>query len=195
MPTPRQRMIHRGMLGHYAGVFSRLVALIIDVVLFLLTLSLITLVMNNFADFIRLTTGFNIAQFVSDQMPDIAIPAWLANLSGFLLSSAFLYALLEVFFLSTAGRTPGKTFMGIRVVNSEGRHPSLFQSIVRQLGKYPSALLLLSGFWWVLFDGRRQGLHDKLARTFVIYTWDARPDETFLVEQIRSLPEPPQKQR
>jgi hypothetical protein len=33
-------------------------------------------------------------------------------------------------------------------------------------------------------DNRRQGLHDKIAGTYVIYSWDALPNEQFLADLI-----------
>ena len=33
-----------------------------------------------------------------------------------------------------------------------------------------SAILFL-GYLWILFDNRRQGFHDKIAGTFVVYSW------------------------
>jgi uncharacterized RDD family membrane protein YckC len=43
------------------------------------------------------------------------------------------------------------------------------------------------GFLWILVSDRRQGWHDLLAGTYVIYTWAARPDERFLAEEIADL--------
>jgi uncharacterized RDD family membrane protein YckC len=36
------------------------------------------------------------------------------------------------------------------------------------------------GFFWVLADNQRQGWHDNLARTYVIYAWKAVPHAIFL---------------
>ena len=42
------------------------------------------------------------------------------------------------------------------------------QPVVRVLGYIVSAILML-GFIWIAVDRRRQGFHDKLAGTFVVY--------------------------
>jgi uncharacterized RDD family membrane protein YckC len=42
------------------------------------------------------------------------------------------------------------------------------RSLVRVLAYSVSAILLL-GFLWIAVDRRRQGFHDKIAHTFVIY--------------------------
>lgn len=44
----------------------------------------------------------------------------------------------------------------------------------RVLGYYISFLALFLGFLWVLVDDRRQGWHDKIADTIVVYDWEAR---------------------
>jgi uncharacterized RDD family membrane protein YckC len=45
---------------------------------------------------------------------------------------------------------------------------------------------LFLGFFWILIDDRRQGWHDKIAGTCVVYTWHARPDETFFRKLLDS---------
>ena len=96
----------------------------------------------------------------------------------------FLY---NVLFLSFAGQTPGKALMGIRVVPLRGGKVSLWRASLRYIGYYLSGVLFGLGFFWILIDDRRLAWHDKLARTCMIYAWDARPDETFLVYATQQL--------
>jgi uncharacterized RDD family membrane protein YckC len=77
--------------------------------------------------------------------------------------------------------------MGLRVVTINGKRLSLLRAILRLIGYLLSALPLYLGFLWTLVDDRRQGWHDKLAGTCVVYTWAARPDERFLAYQLRHL--------
>lgn len=67
-----------------------------------------------------------------------------------------------------AGRTFGKALLGLRVVDRSGRHPSAMRSLVRVLGYIVSSVFWL-GFVWVAVDRERDGFHDKIARTHVIY--------------------------
>ena len=71
------------------------------------------------------------------------------------------------------GRTPGMMLLGLRVVRSDGSTPGIWRSIIRALSYWISAILML-GFAWIAVDRRRQGFHDKLARTFVVYDWPER---------------------
>lgn len=67
------------------------------------------------------------------------------------------------------GRTLGKMAMGTKVVNEDGRSPSLLTAFVREvIGKFVSAIVLGLGYIWILFDPKFQGWHDKIAGTYVI---------------------------
>jgi uncharacterized RDD family membrane protein YckC len=172
-------------LGQYAGLFSRLAAFILDAVFISVTIMFVTW----FASFTMetLQTG-PIFDFLTAQAPSLKR---IADALSSRVAAGF-YALIFVFlyhvlFLSFAGQTPGKALMGIRVVPLRGGKVSLWRAILRYLGYYLSGALLGFGFFWILIDDRRLGWHDKIARTCVIYTWDARPDETFLVYATQQL--------
>jgi uncharacterized RDD family membrane protein YckC len=64
--------------------------------------------------------------------------------------------------------------MGLRVVTIDGKPLTFGRAVVRMFGYFISTVPLYLGFAWVLIDNRRQGWHDKLARTCVIYDWEAR---------------------
>jgi uncharacterized RDD family membrane protein YckC len=98
-----------------------------------------------------------------------------------------LFVAYHIFFLATAGRTPGKAFIGVRVLTSDGGRLSWPRATLRFVGYLISALPLFAGFGWVLIDDYRQAWHDKLAGTLVVYTWAARPDEEFLASEIKRL--------
>ena len=60
--------------------------------------------------------------------------------------------------------------LGMKIVdaNTLGK-ASTGKLCLRYLGYYISALIIGLGFFWVGWDQRKQGWHDKLARTVVIY--------------------------
>jgi uncharacterized RDD family membrane protein YckC len=76
------------------------------------------------------------------------------------------------------GQTGGMTLAGVKVTSVTGARPTFWQAVLRYIGFFISALPLALGFLWVAFDKRRQGWHDKIARTYVI---DA--DEEFTSER------------
>jgi len=76
--------------------------------------------------------------------------------------------------------TPGKLLMGCQVVDADTLAPiTTKQAIIRYLGYYVSILCLMLGFLWIAWDKRKQGFHDKMANTVVIYdTSIVRDDES-----------------
>ena len=65
--------------------------------------------------------------------------------------------------------TPGKMLIGAKIVDAETGAPlTRGQAIGRYLGYYVSLFGLGLGFFWVGWDKRKQGWHDKLAGTVVI---------------------------
>tara|TARA_B100000315_G_scaffold76524_2_gene69969 strand:- start:13025 stop:13495 length:471 start_codon:yes stop_codon:yes gene_type:complete len=67
--------------------------------------------------------------------------------------------------------TPGKMLLRIKIIDAKTRgKPSIGQLIWRYLAYIVSTIPLMLGFLWVAFDERKQGWHDKLARTIVVQT-------------------------
>jgi uncharacterized RDD family membrane protein YckC len=65
--------------------------------------------------------------------------------------------------------TPGKMAIRARIVDAEtGGKPTTGQLVLRYFGYYVSMFPLFLGILWVAFDRRKQGWHDKIARTVVV---------------------------
>ncbi len=65
--------------------------------------------------------------------------------------------------------TPGKMAVATRIVDARtGADPSASQLVIRYLGYYLSMIPLFLGYFWIAFDRRKQGWHDKLAGTVVV---------------------------
>lgn len=66
--------------------------------------------------------------------------------------------------------TPGKLLLDCQVVDAgTGRPVTYQQAVIRCLGYYVSALPFFLGFFWIIWDRRKQGFHDKLANTVVLH--------------------------
>ncbi len=72
------------------------------------------------------------------------------------------------FWTQNEGQTIAKSLMGIRVVSVDGSGVNSLQAIIRYIGYYINTFLLLLGWLWAIVDNDNQGLHDKLARTYVV---------------------------
>jgi len=71
------------------------------------------------------------------------------------------------------GATPGKIALAVKIVDAAtGQPPSTARLVVRFLAYFVSAAPLVLGFLWILVDRRKQGWHDKIARTIVINSED-----------------------
>ena len=159
--------------GHYAGFVSRAVAVAID----LWIIAVVTVIVS----WASLSLLEYVAIDVRDCPPiesDVGQGAFLClalQWTGIALGVSFpsIYAL---FFWTVTGQTPGKAVMGVRIVRLDGSPMTLLTSIVRGLGYSISLASVGLGFLLVLSDNRRQALHDKFARTCVIYSWDAHGD-------------------
>ena len=74
-----------------------------------------------------------------------------------------------VFYQASQGQTLGKKAMGIKVVDLAGNTPSVMTFFLREIiGKIVSSIILFIGYLMILWDGKKQGLHDKIAGTVVV---------------------------
>lgn len=179
-------MYNRGLLGQYAGFITRAAALMLDMLIVLAIIFVIywsvRLPMTFFLNLNPETCVSTSVLGQSDRIPN----EWLCIAAQYIWGiSAFLAApVYFIFLIASTGQTIGKYILGIRVVRLDGRHMTLLGSTIRWLGLFLSMLPLGLGFLWVLLDDRRQGWHDKLAHTCVVYAWRAGQDD-FIVARFQ----------
>jgi uncharacterized RDD family membrane protein YckC len=170
-------MNQANLQGEYAGFLSRAAAFITDV----LIISLVLIVLNWFVP-AMMTQFMRIDLYVcadSAQNTLLLFTCKFTRYSLIVFSISFppLYA---IFFWIFAGQTPGKYLFGLRVVRFNGHRMNFVVGMIRYFGYALCLLSLGLGFLNVLINDRRQGWHDRLARTCVIYAWEARQNEAFL---------------
>jgi len=74
-----------------------------------------------------------------------------------------------VFFTGHCGQTPGKMALRIKVIHIDGSQISYGRAALREIpAKFISGILLGIGYLMVAFDDKKQGLHDRIANTYVI---------------------------
>jgi len=110
---------------------------------------------------------------VGGAFPYLVIPAQngsehVQNVGG---GSTLISLVYFVFFWSRlgGGRTLGMRLFGLRVVHEDGQLLGLLGALVRFFGLVVSFLFCLIGVLWVVIDSRKQGWHDKLARSLVMH--------------------------
>lgn len=70
---------------------------------------------------------------------------------------------------NSTGASIGKKIMSLSIRSSSGRAtPGIRRGLVRTLGQALGAAPLGLGFWWALWDGKKQAWHDKIAGTHVV---------------------------
>jgi uncharacterized RDD family membrane protein YckC len=71
-------------------------------------------------------------------------------------------------FWATSGRTPGYQAAGLQLVRADGSRPGLSTAVMRYIGTILSWSFFCLGYFWMLWDSRRQTWHDKIAGTQVV---------------------------
>ena len=74
------------------------------------------------------------------------------------------------FWVANDGATPGKMAMGIKVQMANGEPIDVGPALLRYVGYYVSAFILLIGYIMIAFTPQKRGLHDYIAGTVVIKT-------------------------
>lgn len=139
----------------YAGFFPRLAAFLLDSVLVSAALSIFKFIVW----IIKLSVGDVII------FKPILFTYNVFDILFYLLTVA--YFVLMTYF---CGATLGKFLMKIRVVDVDGQKLSFMSVLIREtVGRYLSALIVYVGYIIAGLDNRKQGLHDKIADTLVIY--------------------------
>lgn len=147
----------RNVTGHYAGTLSRAAALALDLT------AIITSYTIGYAGLDKLTELLLNRQLSGD---------YAAPVAGTLL---VLWGFFYVFgSLAIAGRTLGKTVVGLRVTDRTGRTLGIGQAAVRTLALPISGFTLGAGFLLAVVQRDNRALHDLIGRTSVVYDWGER---------------------
>ena len=71
-------------------------------------------------------------------------------------------------FWTWKGATPGKMICKLRIVNLDGSSITFKTALLRIVGYAVSAIAIGIGFIMIGFDAKKQGWHDKIAKTYVV---------------------------
>ena len=156
---PAREASQETTLGQYAGFVTRTIGFVVDRLVLAIIFTLLGLVANLLLDLFPINEWLGLGESSSLIVIVIAVVLGLA-----------IDVLYSVGFWMLVGQTPGQSILGVRVVTVNGERIRFWPAVRRWLGYFVSAILFL-GFFWVLVDDRRQGFHDKMAGTVVIYDW------------------------
>ena len=164
--------------GYYAGFASRAVAIIVDFAIIALVNAIVVASLSVFFNIRSVQIFIN---WLNGVLPGIisVFDALTGPFFGVVFFLLFQYVYF-LFFFSTTGQTVGKAIMGLRVVTTDGKRMGVKRSFIRTLCYTLSLAPLGLGFLWVLGHDKRQAWQDRIARTYVLYVWNARYEENFL---------------
>src|SRR2546421_479749 len=132
-------------MPEYVGFWKRFVAFLIDTIILMVVLA---------PAMIAIGAWQNIDEMGGPW-------SWLINIS---------IVVITILFWRYRGATPGKMAISAKIVDAAtGQAPSTARLVARYFGYILSTLPFGLGFLWIAVDRRKQGFHDKLAGTVVVY--------------------------
>jgi uncharacterized RDD family membrane protein YckC len=158
--------------GHYAGSVSRFAAYSIDLVV---STAVFVLALAAISWGVRIVSGHDVSWNRSSVVVAVIFVLW-----------QFLYF---GYCWAVSGRTPGMAMLGIRVVRADGTVLPPKQAIVRSLVFPLSFLLFGLGFIGILVQHEHRALHDLIAGSAVVYSWDARAAQLRFLARQADFPE------
>jgi uncharacterized RDD family membrane protein YckC len=146
-----------GLQGHYAGIVTRLAAFGIDV----LAATTLFSVGGNVVEYLLSSLlGKDISLSEAPAVSVVALALWL-----------FVYFAYPV---AVGGRTLGMALVGLEVVSKEGRPVDAKRAVVRTFVLPLSVVLPAISTLMIVLRRDRRALHDLIAGTAVVYSWNAR---------------------
>ena len=145
--------------AQYVGMVTRTLAFAIDAAIINAVAILVTAVVGLALSVIAVPEGVRV---VTLALGGMAYVVW--NVGYF------------VGFWTATGQTPGARMLGFRVRTAQMERLSTRRALVRFAGVVLAAIPLFAGFLLILVDGRRRGLHDRIAGTVVVESPRARVD-------------------
>jgi uncharacterized RDD family membrane protein YckC len=138
----------------YAGFWRRFLAVLIDGIILNISTSVISFILLIIAAVIGISSR-----------TEYGTAFWENSLFITQIFSILFY----LFFWTKGGQTPGKMAMGVRIVKADGSKINFGRALLRYFGYLVDFPLTIGiGYFWIAWDRKKQGLHDKIAGTYVI---------------------------
>jgi len=158
LATPQANNASSSSTITYTGFGQRFLALLIDIVI----LTVVNIIIGT-----AITLSFVLTGLLKEQGAPIiqTLVSLLTMILTMLINTGYL-----VFFTAKKGQTLGKKAMKIKVVHEETQQfPGFAHAFLREtIGRFLSGVLLFLGYFWMIWDKKKQSWHDKLGKTIVI---------------------------
>ena len=126
------------MQQQYGGFFKRLIAFLIDGIVTYIPFALVF--------------GFD-----QEKWSPTAWGIYLVLWTGYFVWMVGMY-----------GATIGKIAMKLKIVREDSSKVSYSDALVREIASYLSLIVLCLGYLNIIWDNKKQGWHDKIAKTIVV---------------------------
>ena len=147
----------------YGGFWRRFFAFLIDKIV-IYALSFNICVVAIFA----VGLGSDMREIMSSTPQEIS-----GRIGAFMSLCVFLSLLVDMVYFTLfhgiSGQTPGKMLLRLQVIGISGTPITIGTAFLRWVGYLISGLFFFLGFLWIAFDRKKQGWHDKIAMTCVVY--------------------------
>ena len=161
----------------YAGFWIRFVASFLDTLFLALPVGIVIYFLSDGAWFDLSQLQHNLQYAMSGNAHKALASQPQTSFTWELTFEVAVLVVTVLFWKRWRGATPGKKFMGIKIVDAKTFEDiTNRQAITRSLGYIVSTLLFLIGFFMVAFRKDKRGLHDLLADTAVIYAQEPQAD-------------------
>jgi uncharacterized RDD family membrane protein YckC len=157
--------------GHYAGAVTRFAAYSIDL---LVSTAVFVLALAAISWGVRIVSGHDVSWNRSNVVVAVIFVLWQFVYFGYC--------------WAVSGRTPGMALLGILVVRADGTVLPPKQGVLRSLVFPLSFLLFGLGFIGILVQHEHRALHDLIAGSAVVYSWDARAARLRFLARQAELP-------
>jgi uncharacterized RDD family membrane protein YckC len=105
-------------------------------------------------------------------IPNYLLQYLTSEITGSILSIPMYWIYFAAQESGNSQATIGKKALGIKVTNEQGQKITFGQATGRYFGKILSGIILFIGYLMMLWDDKKQTLHDKLAGSYVVKTRD-----------------------
>ena len=111
-----------------------------------------------------LSVTFLVPHLILGMWTSIVLPGWALLLHVFLVLGAYFIG-----YWYFGGQTLAMQTWQLQIVTENHARPSLAQLVLRYLLALPSIIYFCAGLLWALLDRNRQFLHDRLAKTQIMF--------------------------
>ncbi|MDX1948999.1 MAG: RDD family protein [Rickettsiales bacterium] len=164
---------------HYAGFSIRFLAQIIDSIFIMILFIPLGYFLPNAKndmppEIVEAYEMHSQNQISDEELTNIAAPYlindFLPNLLTYFIIQLAIVGVIFIILWKYKSTSPGKGLLNLKIIDATSLKPlSTMQSILRFFGYFISIIPFMFGFTMIMFTKKKQGLHDKIANSIVVY--------------------------